>query len=88
MVLTAGGTSRETGLKHYAPRPGWHPIMPSRSARSVALSPDLTRYVAAQVATARDRSASDVIRAAPRLLQRDKPLAGPPGATRDRPEDR
>lgn len=49
--------------------------MPLRSARSVSLTPELTGYVAAQVATGRYRSASEVVRAALRLLQREEPLA-------------
>jgi antitoxin ParD1/3/4 len=50
--------------------------MPSPSARSVSLTPELTRYVAAQVASGRYRTASEVVRAALRLLQRSEPLAG------------
>lgn len=50
--------------------------MPSRSARSVSLTPELTGYVAAQVASGRYRTASEVVRAALRLLQQTEPLAG------------
>lgn len=49
--------------------------MPSRSALSVSLTPELTAYVAAQVASGRYRSASEVIRSSLRLLQRDEPVA-------------
>jgi len=47
--------------------------MPSRSSLNVSLTPELTGYVAAQVASGRYRSASEVIRASLRLLQRDEP---------------
>lgn len=48
--------------------------MPSRSSLNVSLTPELTSYVAAQVASGRYRSASEVIRASLRLLQRDEPV--------------
>ncbi|MGI4943788.1 MAG: type II toxin-antitoxin system ParD family antitoxin [Janthinobacterium lividum] len=47
--------------------------MPSRSALSVSLTPELTSYVAAQVASGRYRSASEVVRASLRLLLRNEP---------------
>lgn len=59
--------------------------MPSRSALSVSLTPELTAYVAAQVASGRYRSASEVVRASLRLLLRDEPTAPPtpaPGCDR------
>ncbi|MCI0755803.1 type II toxin-antitoxin system ParD family antitoxin [Teichococcus vastitatis] len=52
--------------------------MPSRSSLNVSLTPELTDYVAAQVASGRYRSASEVIRAGLRLLQRDEPAADRP----------
>jgi antitoxin ParD1/3/4 len=52
--------------------------MPSRSSLNVSLTPELTSYVATQVASGRYRSASEVVRASLRLLQRDEPV----GATR------
>jgi antitoxin ParD1/3/4 len=51
--------------------------MPSRSSLNVSLTPELTGYVAAQVASGRYRSASEVIRASLRLLQRDEPVGTP-----------
>lgn len=54
--------------------------MPSRSSLNVSLTPELTAYVAAQVTSGRYRSASEVIRASLRLLQRDEPL-GTPGSS-------
>ncbi|MGD0434724.1 MAG: type II toxin-antitoxin system ParD family antitoxin [Acetobacteraceae bacterium] len=47
--------------------------MPSRASLNVSLTPELTTYVAALVATGRYRSASEVLRAALRLLQREEP---------------
>ncbi len=61
--------------------------MPSRSSLNVSLTPELTAYVAAQVVSGRYRSASEVLRAGLRLLQRDDPAAtvAPPSASgRDR----
>jgi antitoxin ParD1/3/4 len=52
--------------------------MPSRSSLNVSLTPELTGYVAAQVASGRYRSASEVIRASLRLLQRDEPVGARP----------
>lgn len=48
--------------------------MPSRSSLNASLTPELTAYVAAQVASGRYRSASEVLRAGLRLLQRDEPI--------------
>jgi antitoxin ParD1/3/4 len=56
--------------------------MPSRSSLNVSLTPELTGYVAAQVALGRYRSASEVIRASLRLLQRDEPVANRPSLPR------
>ncbi|WP_431271121.1 type II toxin-antitoxin system ParD family antitoxin [Dankookia sp. P2] len=47
--------------------------MPSRSACSVSLTPTLAGYVAAQVASGRYRTASEVMRAALRLMQQSEP---------------
>lgn len=52
--------------------------MPSRSALNVSLTPELTAYIAAQVASGRYRSASEVVRASLRLLQRDEQVATVP----------
>jgi putative addiction module CopG family antidote len=49
--------------------------MPTRSSLNVSLTPELTGYVAAQVASVRYRSASEVIRASLQLLQRDEPVS-------------
>lgn len=46
--------------------------MPSRASLNVSLTPELTAYIAGQVASGRYRSASEVVRAALRLLQRDE----------------
>ena len=61
--------------------------MPSRSVLGVSLTPELTAYAAAQVASGRYRGASEVVRDG--LLQRDEPLgaatsAPPPNPGRDR----
>ena len=48
--------------------------MPSRSSLNVSLTPELTSYIAELVASGRFRSASEVLRAALRLLQRDEPI--------------
>jgi antitoxin ParD1/3/4 len=57
--------------------------MPSRSSLNVSLTPELTGYVADQVASGRYRSASEVIRAGLRLLQRDEPAADRPSLPRE-----
>jgi putative addiction module CopG family antidote len=46
--------------------------MPSRKTMNVSLRPELERYVAERVASGRYRSASEVIRAALRLLEKDE----------------
>lgn len=43
--------------------------MPSRDSLNVSLTPELTTWIAAQVASGRYRSGSEVVRAALRLLQ-------------------
>jgi len=63
--------------------------MPPRASLNVSLTPELTAYIAGQVASGRYRSASEVVRAGLRLLQRDEPAAtpsppaGPPDGTGD-----
>jgi antitoxin ParD1/3/4 len=42
--------------------------MPSKSSLNVSLTPELTDFIAAKLATGRYRSASEVVRAALRLL--------------------
>ncbi len=48
--------------------------MPPRASLNVSLSPELVAYIAAQVASGRYRSASEVVRAGLRLLQRESAL--------------
>jgi antitoxin ParD1/3/4 len=47
--------------------------MPPRASLNVSLTPELTAYIGEQVASGRYRSASEVVRASLRLLQRDEP---------------
>jgi antitoxin ParD1/3/4 len=59
--------------------------MPPRASLNVSLTLEFTAYIADQVASGRYRSASEVVRAGLRLLQRDE-LAGatpPPPAVSD-----
>ena len=46
--------------------------MPPRASLNVSLSPELVAYIAAQVASGRYQSASEVVRAGLRLLQCEK----------------
>ena len=46
--------------------------------RITSLTLELTAYIAAQVASGRYRSASEVVRASLRLLQRDEPAGDTP----------
>ncbi|MBV1800310.1 type II toxin-antitoxin system ParD family antitoxin [Siccirubricoccus sp. G192] len=47
--------------------------MPPRASLNVSLTPELTAYIGERVASGRYRSASEVVRASLRLLQRDEP---------------
>ena len=53
-------------------RPRLGTTMPARSSLNVSLTQELTAFIAAQVASGRYRSASEVVRASLRLLQRDE----------------
>lgn len=48
--------------------------MPTRKTKNVSLTPELDRFVAERVASGRYRSASEVVRAALRLLEKDERL--------------
>jgi antitoxin ParD1/3/4 len=52
--------------------------MPSRASLNVSLTPEFTAYIAGQVASGRYRSASEVVRASLRLLQRAEPAGATP----------
>ncbi|MFC7556415.1 type II toxin-antitoxin system ParD family antitoxin [Pseudoroseomonas wenyumeiae] len=49
-----------------------------RASLNVSLTQELTAYIGEQVASGRDRSASEVVRASLRLLQRDEPAGSAP----------
>ena len=51
--------------------------MPPRNSLNVSLTPELAAYIAAQVASGRYRSASEVVRDALRLLQDSAPPVPP-----------
>ena len=51
--------------------------MPPRNSLNVSLTPELADYIAAQVATGRYHSASEVVRDALRLLQDTAPPVSP-----------
>ncbi|WP_210528525.1 type II toxin-antitoxin system ParD family antitoxin [Rubellimicrobium arenae] len=53
--------------------------MTRRAALNVSLTPELVAFVAAQVGSGRYASASEVVRAALRCLERDV-VTGPPGS--------
>jgi antitoxin ParD1/3/4 len=46
--------------------------MPSKKTRNVSLTPDMEAFIDGRVASGRFRSASEVIRAALRLLEEDE----------------
>ncbi|MCW6512500.1 type II toxin-antitoxin system ParD family antitoxin [Lichenifustis flavocetrariae] len=48
--------------------------MPTRKTMNVSMTPELKRSVAARIAAGRYRTASEVVRAALRLLDREEPL--------------
>lgn len=52
--------------------------MPVRASLNVSLTPELAAYVGGRVASGRYRSASEVVRAAIRLLRREEPGTGAP----------
>lgn len=59
--------------------------MTTRKTKNVSLTPELDRFVAEQVASGLYRSASEVVRAALRLMEkaeRERPGRGPPDPTR------
>lgn len=47
-------------------------LMTTRKTMNVSLTPELERFVAEKVASGRYRSASEVVRAALRLLEREE----------------
>ena len=56
--------------------------MPSKSTLNVSLTPELTALIATKIKTGHYRSASEVVRAALRLLdERDRREANHPGGT-------
>lgn len=46
--------------------------MPNRIAKNVSITPELDRFIAAQIASGRYQNASEVMRAARRLLEREE----------------
>lgn len=58
--------------------------MPSKATLNVSLTPELTAFIAAKVATGRYSSASEVVRAALRLLDEQE---GAAATKRPRPAD-
>ncbi len=50
--------------------------MPTRKTMNVSITPELERSVSARVAAGRYRTASEVVRAALRMLDREEPLDG------------
>lgn len=50
--------------------------MPTRKTMNVWMTPELERSVAARIAAGRYRTASEVFRAALRLLDREEPVDG------------
>jgi antitoxin ParD1/3/4 len=61
---------------------GGDDLMPAKSAMNVSLTPELTQFVSERVATGQYRTASEVVRAALRLLKQQEPqVAGPKNVT-------
>jgi antitoxin ParD1/3/4 len=52
----------------------------NRKTRNVSLTPELETFVVERIASGRYRSASEVIRAALRLLERQEPVKGAVGS--------
>ena len=61
--------------------------MPVRPSLNVSLTPELAAYVGGRVASGRYRSASEVVRAALRLLQREEPGDGAASTQADGAEE-
>ena len=62
--------------------------MPTRKTMNVSMTPELERSVVARVAAGRYRTASEVFRAALRLLDKEEPLdPGRPPAMRGEGDD-
>jgi len=59
--------------------------VPSRDSLNVSLTPELAAYIGDRVKSGRYRSASEVVRAALRLLQREEPLVAPTAPDEPRP---
>ncbi len=62
--------------------------MPAKSAMNVSLTPELTQFVQAKVATGHYRSASEVVRAALRLLEHQDRRDGSSNGSAAHAEDR
>ncbi len=62
--------------------------MPAKSAMNVSLTPELTQFVSAKVATGHYRTASEVVRAALRLLEQQDRRDGSPNDTTVQVKDR
>ena len=50
--------------------------MPTRKTMNVSITPELERSVSVRIATGRYRTASEVVRAALRILEREEPPDG------------
>ena len=58
-----------------------------RKTMNVSLAPELERFVTKTVASGRYRSASEVVRAALRLLEKEEQERHPPDATLPEPKE-